>query len=104
MKLALVLAAIIIINLFFGYWRSNTKKLSLRWIMAVHIPVPVAIGLRLVFLGWSWPLLPAFVGAYTLGQFTGGRLRRLPAKRKNTQLGSFLPKDLILVLGTEREN
>ena len=104
MKLALVLAAIILINLFFGYWRSNTKKLSLQWIMAVHIPVPVAIGLRFAFFGWSWLLLPAFVGAYTLGQFTGGRLRRLLAKREKIQLGSFLPKDLISVLVSEREN
>ena len=64
MKTIIILIVIAIINIFFGYWWSNTKKLTLQWIMAIHIPVPIAIVLRLTFLGWNWMLLPGFIGAF----------------------------------------
>jgi len=102
MRLALVLITILLINLIFGYWRSNTRKLSLQWAMAIHIPVPIAIGLRLAFFGWSWVLLPAFVSAFAAGQFLGGRIRRYWATQQNMPLSSFLVRDLIQVLSADR--
>lgn len=102
MRLALVLAAILAINVFFGYWRANTRRLSPQWLMAIHIPVPIAIGLRLEFLGWSFALLPAFVAVFFVGQFIGDKIRRYWAKRQDLQLGSFLLKDLVMVVSSNR--
>lgn len=91
-----ILSSVAFINVFFGYWRSSVRKLSPQWLMAVHIPVPIAIGLRLAFLGWSWVLLPAFVAAFFLGQFGGGQIRRL-LKKARIRLSSFLVLDLFRV-------
>ena len=88
-----VLSSVALINVFFGYWRSNVRKLSLPWILAVHIPVPISIALRLAFLGWSWLLLPAFVAAFAIGQFSGGQIRRL-LKKARVKLTSFLAADV----------
>ena len=48
MKLAVVSAVVLLLNLPFGYWRAGARKFSLRWFLAVHVPVPLVIGLRLV--------------------------------------------------------
>ena len=61
------------VNLPFGYWRAGLRKLSPIWLVAVHAPVPVAIGLRFAFdLGFRWRTLPLFVAAYCAGQLVGG--------------------------------
>lgn len=73
----LVVAALVLIeNLPFGFWRAGLKKFSPRWFVAVHAPVPIAIGLRLlVGVGWRLSTLPLFVGSFFAGQLVGGRLR-----------------------------
>ncbi len=69
-------AAIVVLNLPFGYWRAGTRKLSLPWFLAIHVPVPAIIGLRLLTgIGFQVATLPLTVGAYAIGQFVGGRLR-----------------------------
>jgi len=69
---------VLIINIPFGYWRAGAKKFSLPWFLAVHVPVIIGIGLRVVSkVGWSFATFPAMVGSFFLGQFLGGRLRRL---------------------------
>jgi hypothetical protein len=92
-----VCASIIFINIIFGYWRSNTQNFSFQWFLAIHIPVPVAIILRLTLLGWSWLMLPVFVGAFAAGQFAGGVIRRF-LRKKRSSLGSFLISDLFVLL------
>lgn len=73
----LLLVPIFLLNLPFGFWRAAVKKFSLRWFVAVHAPIPVAIGLRVsAGFGWRLSLLPLFVGAFLAGQFLGGLLRR----------------------------
>ena len=72
-----VAALIALVNLPFGFWRQGLRKFSLAWFVAVHSPVPVAIGLRFATgLGFQWRTLPLFIIAYFGGQFLGGRLRR----------------------------
>ena len=88
---------IIFINVIFGYWRSNTQKFSFQWLLAIHIPVPLAIILRLTLLGWNWLMLPIFVGAFAAGQFTGGVIRRF-LQKKRPALGSFLISDLFIFM------
>ena len=69
---------VFLINLPFGYWRASVRKLSLRWFLAVHLPVPLVIALR-TFSGLGWKLIsfPVLVGAFFLGQFVGGRVRNI---------------------------
>jgi hypothetical protein len=75
-----VAALILLINLPFGFWRAGLRKLSAPWFVAVHAPVPLAIGLRMLAgVGWHLDLLPLFIGAFFAGQFLGGRLRGLRA-------------------------
>jgi len=73
-----VAALVAVLNVPFGFWRAGTTKFSLPWFLAVHVPVPLAIGLRLAAgLGWRLTTLPLFVAAFFTGQFLGGRLRAL---------------------------
>ncbi len=69
-------AVIFVVNLPFGYWRSNTKPLTLVWALAVHLPVPFIVVLRLAAgLGWRLQYIIPMVLCFFAGQFTGGRIR-----------------------------
>jgi hypothetical protein len=70
-----------LVNLPFGYWRAGVRRFSVAWFLAVHLPVPVAIALRLLSgLGWRLSALPILVGAYFCGQFLGGKIRGWSSK------------------------
>ena len=80
MSLFLVAALIFLINIFFGYWRSNTRRLSTQWLMAIHIPVALVIGIRLLLWEWNWASTFIFIAAFTAGQYAGGTIRGRLAK------------------------
>lgn len=66
---------VFVLNLPFGYWRANTQKFSLQWFFAIHAPIPFVIAFRLLgHLGWKFITFPILVGAFTVGQFLGGKL------------------------------
>ncbi|MBW2593844.1 MAG: hypothetical protein JRE58_12745 [Deltaproteobacteria bacterium] len=68
--------AIVLLNLPFGFWRKGEKKFSLTWFLAVHIPVPLAVGIRfLAGYGWNPSSLPLFIAAFFTGQYVGGKFR-----------------------------
>lgn len=71
--------------------------------MAIHIPVPIAIILRLVFLGWNWFFLPIFVGAFAIGQFSGGQFRTV-LKKQGIPLTSVLIVDVFSALSIKLKN
>jgi len=76
MGLWAVALLVFLLNLPFGYWRASTKKFSRLWMLAVHLPVPLVVALRIYSgLGWRPLSFPVLVGAYFLGQFVGGRVR-----------------------------
>lgn len=82
MKLFLVAAAVFLLNLPFGYWRARVPTRSRQWFLAIHLPVPFVIALRVLSgLGWQLASFPVLVGAFFLGQFVGGRLARLFERR-----------------------
>jgi len=82
-RVAAVALAILLVNVPFGFWRAGLRKFSPRWFVAVHAPVPIAIGLRWqAGLGFSWALLPLFVAAFFGGQLLGARLRGRRTVRK----------------------
>jgi len=67
---------VLVMNLPFGFWRAGLKRFTLPWFVAVHAPVPLVIGLRvLTGLGWRLSTLPLLVGAFFAGQFLGGWFR-----------------------------
>lgn len=78
MGLWTVALLVFLVNVPFGYWRASARKLSRQWFLAVHIPVPLVIILR-IYSGLGFKLLtfPVMVGAFFLGQFVGGRLRNI---------------------------
>ena len=78
MGLWTVALLVFLLNLPFGYWRASSKKFSRQWFLAVHLPVPLVIALRIYSgLGWKPISFPVLVGAFFLGQFVGGKVRLL---------------------------
>ena len=75
-KLYAILALFIytlLINLPFGYFRSKTKKYSLRWFLYIHIPIPLIFVARM-FSHIEFRYIPIFVMAALAGQILGGKL------------------------------
>ena len=77
MVLWIVAALVFTVNIPFGYWRARVRKFSAQWILAIHLPVPLVISLRVLSgLGWQFITFPVLIGAFFLGQFAGGRIQR----------------------------
>ncbi len=67
-----IAAFVLVLNIPFGYWRANVKKFSTQWFLAIHIPVPFIIALRLLSgIGFAWYTYLLLVGAFFLGQKLG---------------------------------
>ncbi len=76
-NLLIVLALVFILNVPFGYWRQGVKKFSIYWFLAVHLPIPVVVYLRLHFeLGFQWWTYPFMIFSFFMGQWTGARIRK----------------------------
>ena len=80
-NLWLVAGAVLILNLPFGYWRAGAHRFSRPWLLAVHVPVPLVVALRMASgLGWRLWTFPVMVGAFFAGQYLGGSFRRSPPR------------------------
>lgn len=94
-KLIIATLVIFILNIPFGYWRANVKKFSFQWYLAIHIPVPIIIALRIVVsIGFAWYTYLFFVGAFFLGQALGSFLQTTK-KNKGKPTSSCLIMDII---------
>jgi hypothetical protein len=83
LKLWVVAAIVLAMNLPFGFWRAGVRKFTLPWILAVHAPVPLVIGLRFAAgLGWRLSTFPVLIGAFFTGQFLGGKARKKVEDRR----------------------
>ena len=75
--LILISILVFLLNVPFGYWRANVRRLSLQWYLAIHIPVPFIIALRLLSdIGFAWHTYVFLVGSFFLGQQVGARMMR----------------------------
>jgi len=73
----ILIAIIFVLNLPFGIWRARTKRFSRGWFLSIHLPVIVAIALRLISgIGFHLVVLLQSVVAFFLGQLGGGWLYR----------------------------
>jgi hypothetical protein len=96
MNILSVALIVFLLNLPFGYWRANEKKLSPRWFLSIHAPVPFVIAVRVLSgLGWQFITFPIMVGAFFGGQFAGGRLHRMRSSRSGARVSSCLVRDLL---------
>ncbi|UCF68306.1 MAG: hypothetical protein JSV80_03125 [Acidobacteriota bacterium] len=76
LKLIAVAVVVLLVNVPFGFWRAGTRKFSLRWFAAVHVPVPLVILVRLLAgVEWRWTRLPLLAAAYFAGQLLGSKFR-----------------------------
>jgi len=90
-----VATLVFILNLPFGYWRANERKLSTRWFLSIHAPVPFVIALRLLSgLGWQLITFPILIGAFFGGQWIGGKLHLIRKNRPGSLVSSCLVLDL----------
>jgi hypothetical protein len=75
-KLALLAGLFFItflINLPFGYLRSKTRKLTFKWFLYIHLPIPFIFLMR-TLAQFDIRYIPVFVAAAIIGQLLGGRL------------------------------
>lgn len=98
-KLILIGLLVLIINIPFGYWRANVRRFSLQWFLAIHIPVPFIVGLRLASdLGFAWYTYVVLVSAFFLGQQAGSLVIRR-VKRICAHVTSCMVMDLVRCRG-----
>ncbi len=71
--LILLTLAALVLNLPFGYLRAGSKKLSFKWFLYIHIPIPFLFLLR-TYAGVTYKYIPVLAIGAILGQFIGGRL------------------------------
>jgi hypothetical protein len=94
----LIITALIIfmVNIHFGYWRGNVKKFSWQWFLAVHLPVPLIIFLRIyLHIGWEWTTYPILVGAYFSGQLVGSKWHK--AWKRSMRVSNCLLCDIVRI-------
>jgi hypothetical protein len=95
MRLVSIAIIIYILNIPFGYWRENVKKFSMQWVLAIHVPIPIIVILRIFSgIGFKFITYPVLVGAFFLGQYTGARLYRWRVKKEILVISGCLMMDL----------
>ncbi len=65
----------ILLNMPFGFYRMGVPRYSWRWFLAIHLPIPFIIAIRLGF-GQGWQLVPFLFVFAVIGQLAGGLLRQ----------------------------
>jgi hypothetical protein len=87
LKLLIVTVIVLIINVPFGYWRDSVKRFSVKWFLAVHLPVPFVVLVRIYSdLGFQLVSYPVIVGAFFLGQYAGTLIHRNILKKRSSIL------------------
>jgi hypothetical protein len=77
MNIWVIALIVFLFNIPFGYWRASVRKFSWQWILAIHLPVPFVVALRIYSgLGFDLMTFPLMIAAFFGGQFAGARLYR----------------------------
>ena len=76
-----VLAFVLLVTIPFGFYRAYTRKLSLRWFLAIHLPVPLVFLARFA-AHLSYTFIPFTCLAFTAAQLLGSRVGRWWIKRR----------------------
>jgi hypothetical protein len=73
LTILLIAALALLINIPLGYLRSKCRRFSFKWMLYVHLSVPLILAARL-FTHTDAVFILFFVSAALAGQFIGGRL------------------------------
>jgi hypothetical protein len=99
-KLILITILVFLLNIPFGYWRANVKRFSTQWFLAIHIPVPFIVAMRILSgVGFGWETYLLMVAGYFLGQQFGSMLMKR-IHHHCQQESSCLVMDLIRCIRT----
>ncbi|MBI9053562.1 MAG: hypothetical protein JEY96_07070 [Bacteroidales bacterium] len=80
-KLLIISLFVIFFNIPFGYWRANVKLFSFQWFLAVHIPVPIIVMLRIFLdIGFEWYTYLFLVTSFFIGQKLGSIIHKYLGK------------------------
>jgi hypothetical protein len=91
LRIIAVLAAVVIITLPFGFYRAYTRRMSLRWFLAIHVPVVLVFLVR-VEAGLSWWFIPFSCVAFAAAQILGARAGRWWMKRRPIRVVAEEPR------------
>ncbi len=73
MSLWLLALIVFLLNLPCGAWRARVRKYSWPWFLAIHLPIPVVVWLRICGgTGFRLTSFPVIISAFFLGQWCGG--------------------------------
>ncbi|MBU8892339.1 MAG: hypothetical protein KOO66_06140 [Bacteroidales bacterium] len=90
-KLIIISILVLLFNIPFGYWRANVKNYSFQWFLAVHIPVPFIIAVRIFLdIGFSWYTYLFLVSAFFMGQKLGSVIHNKLEKHKDVSSCLFM--------------
>ncbi len=104
MNILLLTIFTFIVNIPFGYWRSNVRKFSLQYFLAIHIPVALIVLFRfLTGTGFEVDTLFFTVPAFFLGQLTGSKIYLFRKLREAVPLTSCMVMDLVRVKGNPQK-
>ena len=81
MRIAIVLVIVLFVTLPFGFYRAYTRKLSLRWFLAIHVPV-VFVFLTRYEAHLSYWYIPFTCTAFATAQIVGSRIGRWWIRRR----------------------
>lgn len=73
-KLLVFTLLAIVLNIPFGSYRLLTRKFSLAWWLAIHLPIPVIIILRKVAFNLPLWVIPISIASAVVGQIYGGKI------------------------------
>jgi hypothetical protein len=82
-RIVAVLAVVVLVTLPFGFYRAYTRKFSVRWFLAIHVPV-ILVFLARFEAHLSYAFIPFTCLAFTAAQMLGARAGRWWMKRRPT--------------------
>jgi len=75
LNISILVLIAVALNVPFGAWRATTERLSARWLLAVHLPIPFILLLRLSS-GYTYRVIPLLVAGAVTGQLLGSWAHR----------------------------
>jgi hypothetical protein len=93
-RIAAVLVIVALVTLPFGFYRAYTRKLSVRWFLAIHVPVPFVFLTRYE-AGLSYWFIPFTFATCITVQILGSRLGRWWIRRRPITCAADDPKTLV---------
>jgi hypothetical protein len=90
-RIAAVLVIVALVTLPFGFYRAYTRRLSLRWFLAIHVPVPFVFLTRVEAHLAYW-FIPFTFAACVTAQIVGSKVGRWWIRRRPMACVANKPK------------